>query len=49
MAIQKTREALKAIYPKSKAWAEKVDAMEDSQVIAVIFNMTKAEEARRNR
>jgi hypothetical protein len=49
MSIPMTREALKGLYPKSRKWAAKVDAMEDDQVLAVLFNMTKAEEARRNR
>lgn len=30
------RERLKAVYKTSKKWAAKVDAMKDSQVIAVL-------------
>ena len=49
MGIPMTREALKGLYPKSRKWAAKVDAMEDDQVLAVLFRLSKREEARRNR
>lgn len=38
MAAKKDRELLKQVYP-SKKWAEKVDKMSDSQVVAVMLRL----------
>jgi hypothetical protein len=37
----KIREALKKIWPNSKAWNARVDKMTDSQAVAVYFRMFK--------
>lgn len=35
------RERVKQAYPKSKAWASKVDKMTDSQVTAIFLRMKR--------
>jgi len=39
MGHNKVREALKALYPKSKRWSRKVDGMTDSQAIAIYWRL----------
>lgn len=39
MGGNKERELLKLAYPKSKKWADKVNKMPDSQVVAVYLRL----------
>lgn len=42
MSNQKDREAVKAVYPDSKRWGQRVDAMSDEQFAAIFMRLKAA-------